>query len=77
MSPEEQVNVFCDSLSTFKETLQCAHLAGEACEPSEEQQEHIVKIVRHLALAAALGLSALNAHAASVLVVLSDSDHLI
>lgn len=35
-----------------------------------------MKIVRHLALAAALGLSALNAHAASVLVVLSDSDHL-
>jgi len=35
-----------------------------------------VKIVRHLALAAALGLSALNAHAASVLVVLSDADHL-
>ncbi|ELY7389900.1 type 1 glutamine amidotransferase domain-containing protein [Cronobacter universalis] len=36
----------------------------------------MVKIVRHLALAAALGLSALNAQAASVLVVLSDSDHL-
>ncbi|MGF3091609.1 type 1 glutamine amidotransferase domain-containing protein [Cronobacter sakazakii] len=36
----------------------------------------MVKMVRHLALAAALGLSALNAHAASVLVVLSDSDHL-
>ncbi|EOV9672564.1 type 1 glutamine amidotransferase domain-containing protein [Cronobacter turicensis] len=35
-----------------------------------------MKIVRHLALAAALGLSALNAHAASVLVVLSDADHL-
>lgn len=35
-----------------------------------------MKIVRHFALAAALGLSALNAHAASVLVVLSDSDHL-
>ncbi|WP_426346076.1 type 1 glutamine amidotransferase domain-containing protein [Cronobacter universalis] len=35
-----------------------------------------MKIVRHLALAAALGLSALNAQAASVLVVLSDSDHL-
>ncbi|WP_234006954.1 type 1 glutamine amidotransferase domain-containing protein [Cronobacter malonaticus] len=35
-----------------------------------------MKIVRHLALAAVLGLSALNAHAASVLVVLSDSDHL-
>lgn len=33
-------------------------------------------MVRHLALAAALGLSALSAHAASVLVVLSDSDHL-
>ncbi|ELY3594862.1 type 1 glutamine amidotransferase domain-containing protein [Cronobacter turicensis] len=36
----------------------------------------MVKIVRYLALAAALGLSALNAHAASVLVVLSDADHL-
>ncbi|ELY3468805.1 type 1 glutamine amidotransferase domain-containing protein [Cronobacter universalis] len=36
----------------------------------------MVKIVRHLALAAALGLSALNAQAASVLVVLSDSDYL-
>ncbi|EOI3575860.1 type 1 glutamine amidotransferase domain-containing protein [Cronobacter turicensis] len=35
-----------------------------------------MKIVRHLALAAALGLYALNAHAASVLVVLSDADHL-
>lgn len=35
-----------------------------------------MKIVRHLALAAALGLSALNTHAASVLVVLSDADHL-
>lgn len=35
-----------------------------------------MKIVRHLALAAALGLSALNAHAASVLVVLSEADHL-
>ncbi|EPQ9049016.1 type 1 glutamine amidotransferase domain-containing protein [Cronobacter turicensis] len=35
-----------------------------------------MKIVRHLALAAALGLSVLNAHAASVLVVLSDADHL-
>ncbi|EOI3551662.1 type 1 glutamine amidotransferase domain-containing protein [Cronobacter turicensis] len=35
-----------------------------------------MKIVRYLALAAALGLSALNAHAASVLVVLSDADHL-
>lgn len=35
-----------------------------------------MKIVRHLALAAALGLSALNAQAASVLVVLSDSDYL-
>ncbi|MDI7661526.1 type 1 glutamine amidotransferase domain-containing protein [Cronobacter universalis] len=35
-----------------------------------------MKIVRHLALAAALGLFALNAQAASVLVVLSDSDHL-
>ncbi len=33
-------------------------------------------MVRHLALAAALGLSALSAQAASVLVVLSDSDHL-